>query len=181
VRTWRHRVAKELARRQAASKQCCWNPNLGNLARFTRQPRCRPCNTLCLPPSLTVALPADRTQHHVTAGEATTDRDKPHRDNDEQIQSYKNREHTCFWSIVSYQIHRLWSGENEGSSGTPHIHCSWMSFSNYLFMSLASPCFLFPLSASFLGIGSSFTHVVFFYISFMRNSFLSQSHSSHLF
>lgn len=111
ILNWRwghgHRAAKGLAERQAASKHRRWNPNPGSLVCLNCQPRCHPYDTLCSLPSLTVALPADRTQRHVTAEELTTDRDKPHLNNEEQIKTYKTRERTCFWSIISCQSHRL--------------------------------------------------------------------------
>lgn len=127
--------------------------------------------TLCSLPSLTVALPADRTQRRVTAEELTTDRDKPHLNNGEQIKTYKTWEHTCFWGIISCQSHRLRWWRWRVVRDSPNSLFLTELLRLYLFMRLASPCFPFPLSASLLGIGNSFTYVVFFYISFMRNSF----------
>lgn len=173
IPNWRwghgHRAAKGLAERQAASKHRRWNPNPGSLACLNLQAQCHPYDTLCSLLSLTVALPADRMQCCMTAEEVTTDRDKPHLNNEEQIKTYKTREIRA--SEASVVRVTDWGGEDEGSSMTPQIHCSWLSFSDYLFMHLASPCFPFPLPASLLGIGNSFTYVVFFYISFMRNPF----------
>lgn len=175
IPNWRwghgHRAAKGLAERQAASKHSRWNPNPSSLVCLKRQPRCHPYETLCSLPSLTMALPADRTQRRVTAEELTTDRDKPHLNNGEQIKTYKTWEHTCFWSIISCQSHRLRWWRWRVVRDSPNSLFLTKLLRLYLFMRLASPCFPFPLSASLLGIGNSFTYVVFFYISFMRNSF----------